>query len=291
MNHMNHSYTIITDSGSDLSKRFADELDVRVSSLNVLVDGEEPKDDLLVDRKEFYEKLRSGKMAKTAAINLDQFLAVFEPILKEGQDILYLGFSSGLSSTYQAAVTAAEELRETYPDRKILTVDTLAASLGEGLLVYYAVKLREEGKTIEEVAKWVEDNRLNLAHWFTVDDLHFLKRGGRVSAATAMVGSMLQIKPVMHVDDEGHLVKVTTARGRRASIKALFDKIRETGIVPEKQVFFISHGNCLEDAEYLASLIREMYGDVKVVIDYVGAVIGAHSGPGTVALFFMGTSR
>ena len=291
MNHMNHSYTIITDSGSDLSKRFADELDVRVSSLNVLVDGEEPKDDLLVDRKEFYEKLRSGKMAKTAAINLDQFLAVFEPILKEGQDILYLGFSSGLSSTYQAAVTAAEELRETYPDRKILTVDTLAASLGEGLLVYYAVKLREEGKTIEEVAKWVEDNRLNLAHWFTVDDLHFLKRGGRVSAATAMVGSMLQIKPVMHVDDEGHLVKVTTARGRRASIKALFDKIRETGIVPEKQVFFISHGDCIEDAEYLASLIREMYGDVKVVIDYVGAVIGAHSGPGTVALFFMGTSR
>ena len=291
MNHMNHSYTIITDSGSDLSKRFADELDVRVSSLNVLVDGEEPKDDLLVDRKEFYEKLRSGKMAKTAAINLDQFLAVFEPILKEGQDILYLGFSSGLSSTYQAAVTAAEELHETYPDRKILTVDTLAASLGEGLLVYYAVKLREEGKTIEEVAKWVEDNRLNLAHWFTVDDLHFLKRGGRVSAATAMVGSMLQIKPVMHVDDEGHLVKVTTARGRRASIKALFDKIRETGIVPEKQVFFISHGDCLEDAEYLASLIREMYGDVKVVIDYVGAVIGAHSGPGTVALFFMGTSR
>jgi DegV family protein with EDD domain len=291
MNQMKHSYTIITDSGSDLPKSLAKELGIHVISLSVLVDGEEPKDDLLVDPKDFYGKLRSGKMAKTAAINLDQFLAEFEPFLKDGQDILYLGFSSGLSSTYHAAVTAAEELRETYPDRKIITVDTLAASLGQGLIVYYAAKLREEGKTPEETAKWVEDHRLSLAHWFTVDDLHFLKRGGRVSAATAMVGSMLQIKPVMHVDDEGHLVKVTTARGRRASIKALFDKIRETGIEPEKQIFFISHGDCREDAEYLASLIREMYGDVEIVIDYIGAVIGAHSGPGTVALFFMGKNR
>ncbi|MBO5270325.1 MAG: DegV family EDD domain-containing protein, partial [Clostridia bacterium] len=145
--------------------------------------------------------------------------------------------------------------------------------------------------TIEEVAAYVEENKLNLAHWFTVDDLHFLKRGGRVSAATAVVGSMLQIKPVMHVDNDGHLIKVSTARGRRASIKALFDKIKATGIEPEKQTFFISHGDCLEDAEYLASMISETYGNVKIVIDYVGAVIGAHSGPGTLALFFLATER
>ena len=288
---MNQSYVIVTDSGSDLPKYLSEELGVQVISLSVLVDGEEAMDDEMVERPLFYEKLRNGKMATTAAVNMEKFAAVAEPLLKEGKDILYLGFSSGLSSTYQAAKNAAEELQETYPERKIIAVDTLCASLGEGLIVYHATRLQSEGKSIEETAKWVEDNRLNLAHWFTVDDLHFLKRGGRVSAATAMVGSMLQIKPVMHVDDEGHLVKVTTARGRRASIKALFDKIPETAIDPEKQVYYISHGDCLADAELLASMIRERYGDVKIVIDYVGAVIGAHSGPGTLALFFLGTKR
>lgn len=288
---MNHNYVILTDSGSDLPKSLAAEIGVSVIPLSVLVDGEEARSDHDVDRKEFYAKLRSGKMASTAAINMEQFSAAATPFLEAGQDVLYLGFSSGLSSTYHAGATAATELSEKFPDRKILTVDTLAASLGQGLLVYLAAKKRESGCAIEEVAAYVEENKLNLAHWFTVDDLHFLKRGGRVSAATAVVGSMLQIKPVMHVDNDGHLIKVSTARGRRASIKALFDKIKATGIEPEKQTFFISHGDCLEDAEYLASMISETYGNVKIVIDYVGAVIGAHSGPGTLALFFLATER
>lgn len=288
---MNQSYVIVTDSGSDLPKYLSDDLGVKVIPLSVLVEGEDAKDDDCVDRKEFYDKLRGGKMATTSAINLDQFMKVFESFLADGKDVLYLGFSSGLSSTFQTSNPAAEELLEKYPDRKILTVDTLCASLGQGLIVYHAANLQKEGKSIGEVAAWVEENRLSLAHWFTVDDLHFLKRGGRVSAATAVVGSMLQIKPVMHVDDEGHLIKVTVARGRRASIKALFDKIAETAKEPEKQTFFISHGDCLEDAQYLASMISEKYGDVKIVIDYVGAVIGAHSGPGTLALFFLAEKR
>lgn len=288
---MTHSYNIVTDSGSDLPKYLSEELGVKVIPLSVLVSGETPVDDDCVDRKEFYDKMRGGKTATTSAINIERFTTEFESILKDGNDVLYLGFSSGLSSTYQAAVAAADDLCEQYPDRKILTVDTLCASLGEGLIVSYAAKMRDEGKTIEETAAWVEENRLSLVHWFTVDSLVYLKRGGRVSAATALVGGMLNIKPVMHVDDEGHLVKVTTARGRSASIKAMFDKIEETAIEPEKQIYYISHGDCIEDAELLASMIREKYGDVKIVIDYVGAVIGAHSGPGTLALFFLGTTR
>ena len=288
---MNHSYTIVTDSGSDLPMYLADELGVKIIPLSVLVEGEAPVDDDKVDRKEFYDKMRGGKTATTSAVNIEQFTTAFESVLSEGQDLLYLGFSSGLSSTYQASVAAAEDLRERYPERKILTVDTLCASLGEGLLVYHATKQRDEGKTAEEVLEWVKNNRLNLAHWLTVDSLVYLKRGGRVSAATALLGGMLNIKPVMHVDDEGHLVKVSVARGRNASVKAMFDKIGETAIEPEKQVYFISHGDCLEDAEKLASMIREKYGDVKIVIGYVGAVIGAHSGPGTLALFFLGTTR
>ena len=284
-------YVIVTDSGSDLPKYLCEELGVRAISLSVLVDGEDAMDDENVERKSFYEKLRSGKMATTSAINLEQFTNAMEPICREGKDILYLGFSSGLSSTYHASTTAASDLLEKYPETKIVTVDTLSASLGEGLIVYLAAQKKKEGMGIDELAAWIEATKLNLAHWFTVDDLHFLKRGGRVSAATAVVGSMLQIKPVMHVDNEGHLVKVTTARGRRASIKALFDKIVETAIEPEKQVYFISHGDCLADAEILCDMIREKFGDVKVVIDYVGAVIGAHSGPGTLALFFLANER
>ena len=288
---MTYSYVIVTDSGSDLPKYLSEEIGVKAIPLSVLVSGETPIDDDCVDRKGFYDKMRSGKTATTSAINIERFATEFESILKDGKDVLYLGFSSGLSSTYQAAVAAADDLREQYPDRKILTVDTLCASLGEGLIVSYAARMRDEGKTIEETAAWVEENRLSLVHWFTVDSLVYLKRGGRVSAATALVGGMLNIKPVMHVDNEGHLVKVTTARGRSASIKAMFDKIEETAIEPEKQIYYISHGDCIDDAEQLAAMIRERYGDVKIVIDYVGAVIGAHSGPGTLALFFLGTTR
>ena len=213
-----------------------------------------------------------------------------EPILQAGEDILYLGFSSALSSTYNAGALAAEQLAEKYPDRKILTVDTLSASMGQGLLVYLTVQQKRAGATIEEARDFAEKNKFHLCHWFTVDDLHHLRRGGRVSATSAVLGTVLNIKPVLHMDNEGRLIFMEKVRGRRASIKRMLEKMRETAIEPEKQIVFMSHGDCIEDAEYLAGRIREEW-NVEVVINYVGPVIGSHSGPGTLALFFLGTER
>lgn len=202
-----------------------------------------------------------------------------------------LAFSSGLSTTYQSASIAAQELRERYPERTISVVDSLCASLGQGLLAYYACKKRDEGLSLGELEQWLLDNRLHLCHWFTVDDLMYLKRGGRVSAATAIMGTMLNIKPVLHVDNEGHLINVSKARGRKASIQAMAKKVAELGAGFDNSVMFISHGDCREDAEYLAGLLKEQYGVKEVYINYVGAVIGSHSGPGTLALFFLGEHR
>ncbi len=286
-----NDYLIITDSSCDLPADYAKELGVKVIKLEFIVEGEEAKQNDAMDEKQFYELLRSGKMVTTSAIAMDRFVAEVEPELMDGKDVLYIGFSSGLSSTYTAGFVGAKELSEKYPDRKIYTVDTLAASMGQGLLVWYAVNMKKEGKTIEEVRDFIEENKLKLAHWFTVNDLFFLKRGGRVSAATAIVGTMLNIKPVMHVDDEGHLIKVTTARGRKNAINALFEKAKQTAIEPAGQTMFISHGDCIEDAEYLAEKLKSELSVKEVIISYVGPVIGAHSGPGTLALFFIGTNR
>ena len=286
-----NKYVIITDSSSDLCKEILCDPDLAMIQLDVLVEGEEPKANCDIDTKEFYNKLRGKKSATTSAVNIDAFLAVFEPYLKDGTDVLYLGFSSGLSGTYNAGLVAAKELAEKYPERKIYAVDTLAASLGQGLLVDYAVKLKNDGADIETVRDFVEENKLKLCHWFTVDDLFFLKRGGRVSAATAVVGSMLSIKPVLHVDDMGRLINVGKARGRKAAIDALFEKMKETAIDPENQTVFISHGDAIEDAEYLAGRIREELGVKEIKIGYVGPVIGAHAGPGVLALFFIGSER
>lgn len=286
-----NKYVIITDSSSDLCKEILCDPDLAMIQLDVLVEGEEPKANCDIDTKEFYNKLRDKKSATTSAVNIDAFLAVFEPYLNDGTDVLYLGFSSGLSGTYNAGLVAAKELAEKYPERKIYAVDTLAASLGQGLLVDYAVKLKNDGADIETVRDFVEENKLNLCHWFTVDDLFFLKRGGRVSATTAVVGSMLSIKPVLHVDNDGKLISVSKARGRKAAIDALFSKMGETGTDLEGQTVFISHGDCIDDANYLANKIKEKYSVKDVVIGYVGPVIGAHSGPGTLALFFLGTHR
>ena len=230
-------------------------------------------------------------MITTSAIAMDRFISEVEPVLAEGKDVLYLGFSSGLSSTYSAGFVGAQELSEKYPDRKIYSVDTLAASMGQGLLVWYAANMQKDGKSIEEVRDFVENNKMKLAHWFTVNDLFFLKRGGRVSAATALVGTMLNIKPVMHVDDEGHLIKVTTARGRKNAVNSLFEKAKESAINAAEQTMFISHGDCIDDAKYLAARLKDELGVKNVIISYVGPVIGAHSGPGTLALFFIGTNR
>lgn len=285
------NYVIITDSSADLVSEIIDRPDLRYVQLDVIVEGEEAKANCDVDIKEFYTKLREKKNATTNAVNIEKFLSVMEDILKEGSDVLYLGFSSGLSGTYNAGFVAANELSEKYPDRKIYTVDTLAASLGEGLLVYLAMQKKDTGASIDEVRDYIEQNKLNMAHWFTVDDLFFLKRGGRVSAATAIVGSMLSIKPVMHVDNAGKLIKVTTARGRKASIDMLFNNMKATAIDPASQVVFISHGDSADDAEYLADRIRNELGVKDVKLSYVGPVIGAHSGPGTIALFFLASER
>ena len=214
-----------------------------------------------------------------------------DTVLQAGIDILYIGFSSGLSTTYQSGCIAAAELREKYPERTILTVDSLCASLGQGLLVHHAVQKKNAGASIEELAQYLEDNKLHLCHWFTVEDLMFLKRGGRVSAATALLGTALQIKPVMHVDNDGHLINVSKARGRKASISALVDRMEKTGIDIASQTVFISHGDCQADAEYAAELMRTRLGVKDILINYVGPVIGSHSGPGTLAIFFLGTER
>ena len=285
------AYKIITDSGSDLTEQMLEELKVAKVSLSVLFRGESRPDSVDEGIRSFYDALRAGEISTTSAVNPDGWASAIEPVLQAGQDALVMAFSSGLSTTYQSAVIAAGELTEKYPERKVLVVDTLCASLGEGLLVWYACKKRDEGLDLEALRDWLEENKLYLCHWFTVDDLMFLKRGGRVSAATALVGTMLQIKPVLHVDDEGHLINVGKARGRKASIDALATKVAELGGGFENETMFISHGDCIGDAQYLASVLKEKYGVKHVHINHVGAVVGSHSGPGTLALFFMGKHR
>lgn len=285
------SYRIITDTCCDLWPEFYKELNVDVKPLTVNFKGQAISNYSQDFLKEFYDGLRTGELAQTTALNPESWKDGIEPVLKAGEDVLVLAFSSGLSTTYQSAVIAAQELKEIYPQRTVHVVDTLCASMGQGLFVYYACKKRDEGLSLEELTAWCEDNKLKLCHWFTVDDLMYLKRGGRVSAATALVGTMLQIKPVMHVDNEGHLIKVGTARGRKASIDALAKKLAETGLPGENDTVFISHGDCEEDALYLAEKLKAEYGVKEVVIYYVGAVIGSHSGPGTLALFFLGDHR
>lgn len=285
------NYVLLTDSSADLPRQLLEELNIGVLQLNVTMEGGDPCPNDQVDVKAFYSALREKKSATTSTVSIESFLATMEPILAAGQDILYLGFSSGLSGTYNAGFVAARELAEKYPERKIYTVDTLCASLGEGLLVYTVACMRRDGADIETARKFAEEQKLNLCHWFTVDDLFFLKRGGRVSAATAVMGSLLAIKPVMHVDNAGKLINVQKAHGRKDAIHQLFSKIRDTAINVSEQTVFISHGDCLEDAQYLAERIQNELGVKTVVIDYVGPVIGAHAGPGVLALFFFGTQR
>jgi len=288
------NYRIITDSSCDLTQEMAEALELSVAPLSVNYKGKECRnylDGRELNVKDFYQGLREGEMTSTTAANPTLWKEIAEPILKAGEDVLALGFSSGLSTTCNAARIAAEELAEEYPDRKMLVVDTLCASLGQGLFCYLVVQKKRAGASLEEAKAYAEELVPHLAHWFTVDDLHFLKRGGRISGATAVVGSLLQIKPVLHVDDEGHLISVSKARGRKASIQALAKKIAEDAIEPEKQVMFISHGDCIEDAEYLASILKETYHVPEVHINHVGPVIGSHSGPGTMALFFISKKR
>ncbi|MEY8419902.1 DegV family protein [Oscillospiraceae bacterium 44-5] len=288
------SFVILTDSSADLSASMVQQLDVQVLPLSFVLDGHtyhDHPDNRDMDPRLFYERLRSGDMATTSAVNVAQYTEALEPLLQAGQDVLILAFSSGLSTTYNSSLIAVKELQAKYPDRKLFTVDTLCASLGQGLLVWYAAQARARGGSIEEVRDWIEEHKLNLCHQFTVDDLYFLKRGGRISSATALVGSMLHIKPVLHVDNEGHLINTGKVRGRQAALKALVDRMEHTAIDSGSLTVFISHGDCLEDAQMVADMVKKRFGIQEVYINYVGPVIGAHSGPGTLALFYMGTDR
>lgn len=287
-------YIIMTDSSCDLPAGLAAELELEVLPLSVLIDGKSYVnylDERDITFADCYAALRAGKNATTSAVNVEAFVQAMEPHLQAGEDILYLGFSSALSGTYNAGAVAAQQLAEKYPERKLYAVDTLSASMGQGLLVYLTVQQKRAGATIEQARDYAEAQKLHLCHWFTVDDLNHLHRGGRVSATSAVLGTVLNIKPVLHMDNEGRLIFMEKVRGRRNSIKRMLEKMRETAIEPEKQIVFMSHGDCLEDAEYLAGRIREDWGVKDVVINYVGPVIGAHSGPGTLALFFLGTER
>lgn len=289
------NYVIVTDSSCDLSQEMVEELELSVLPLSFYL-GEKAYKDYPDKRdmssKEFYDAIRAGAMPTTSAVNPEQYVECLTPILEAGQDVLVLAFSSGLSTTCQSARIAADELGEKYPERKILVVDTLCASLGQGLLCWYAARKRLAGESMEAVRDWCEENKLHLCHWFTVDDLMHLKRGGRVSAATAIAGTMLQIKPVMHMDDEGHLINVSKARGRKASLDALVAKVGELGTDPAGQrLMLISHSDCEADARYVADRIKEKYGVKRIELNDIGPVIGAHTGPGCVALFFLGGHR
>jgi DegV family protein with EDD domain len=266
-------------------------MDVKKVSLSVLFRGETRIDSVDEGIKEFYDGLRAGDIATTSAVNPQGWKEVMEPVLAAGKDALVLTFSSGLSTTYQSAVIAAEELTEQYPDRKACVVDSLCASLGEGLLLHYACRKRDEGLSLDELVAWVEENKLHLCHWVTVDDLSHLKRGGRISATTALVGTMLNIKPIIHVDDEGHLINVGKCRGRKAATDFIAAKVSELGEGFDNSMVFVAHGDCPEDAAALEKILKEKHGVKEVVTGYVGPVIGAHTGPGVLVVFFMGKHR
>ena len=285
-------YVIFTDSACDISPELLAKWGVCSCPLTFRFDSENVEySNYDMDTKTFYNKMREGQVAKTAAINSSTFAEAFEQILKEGKDVLYLGFSSGLSTTYNSARLAAEELKGTYPDSKIVVLDTLAASAGEGLLVRLVVDKKNEGATIEEAAEYAKNTVLNICHWFTVDDLVYLKRGGRISAAAAFFGNVIGIKPVLHVDNEGHLINVMKVRGRKSAVATLAQKYEELALDKENGKVFISHADCMKDVDELATIIREKHGASVEVVTDVGPVIGAHSGPGTLALFFVGRER
>ena len=287
---MAENYVLYTDSACDIHPDKLAEWNVKMLPLAFLFTdtGAEQKDhDEPID--EFYKSMRAGRVAKTSCVNEEAFESAFTQILEAGQDVLYLGLSGGLSVTCENAKKVAERLAKKYPDRKIEAIDSLSASAGEGLFVYLAVKNRDAGMTLEENAEALRNEILHVCHWFTVEDLVYLKRGGRVSAATALLGTALNVKHVLHVDNEGHLIKMTQVHGRKKSIKKLAEKLAET-ILPDSPIF-ISHGDCLEDAEMLRDLIKEETGRDVTLITYIGSVIGAHAGPGTLALFFLGKER
>lgn len=288
-----NNYIITTDTTADLPEDYIKKHDLGIMSLTYTLEGTTYSKENPLEVRLFYEKMRNGSMPTTSQVNPENAKNIFLPYLKDGYDILHIAFSSGLSGSYNSARIAAEELSEDFPDRKIMVIDSLAASLGEGLLVHKAVMLKEQGADLDTVADWVEQNKLHIVHNFTVDDLFHLHRGGRVSKATAILGTMINVKPILHVDDEGHLIALSKVRGRKKSLQALVDSMeKQMGTYKnQNDIVFISHGDSLADAQYVADLVKQRFGIESFLINYVGPTIGAHSGPGTIALFYMGDYR
>lgn len=286
-----NDYVITVNSTVDLPKEWLEERHIPVIPLKYTIDGETYKGMEGLSSKEFFQKLREGKMAVTSQVNPEEAKEALEPFLKEGKDILHLAFSSGLSGTYNSMRIAAEELMEEYPERKVIVIDTLCACLGEGLLLYYALKRKGEGKTIEEVAQWAEENKLHVCHNVAIDDLNHLQRGGRVSKTTAILGTMVQVKPMIHMDDKGLLQVIGKERGRKKALNKIVDMAVEQAKGWENDIIMITHGDCAEDAEYVAGLVRKKMGIENILVNNIGEVIGSHTGPGVVAVFCMGSKR
>lgn len=289
-------FKIVTDNTADLPKEYLEANHIDVVSLSYIVDGVTYGKEKELSVEEFYKGMREeGKMPTTSQVNPEEAKEFLTEVMKESKEILYLAFSSGLSGTYSSVNIAAEELREENPDLKLIVIDTLSASMGEGLVVHKAIKLRDEGKSLEETAEWIENHKLNCVHVFTVDDLFHLHRGGRVSKAAAVLGTLVAVKPKLHVDDEGHLILIDKVRGRKKALKALVDYMEEKmGSYTEENrsdMIMISHGDSPEDAEYVRDQIKERLGIENCMINSIGPTIGTHAGPGTIALFFMGESR
>lgn len=284
-----NEYRIITDFGCDLPEHIAEKQDIEIIPMEVFIEGEEPKRGSEVDISEFYQKLREKKSAKTSAVSIDTFLTVFSQHLEKGEDVVYVSLSSALSGTFSAANIAAGELHETYPEQNIYIVDSRSASIGQGLIAYLASLKKKDGGTAEEVSAYAEQTANHLSSWFTVDNLFFLKRGGRLSAATAIVGSLFMIKPILHTNEEGKLIPGGKARGRKAAMEALVDAVERLAVNPEEQIIGISHSDCMEDAVALEMMIRAKWDVKDVILTEIGPVIGAHCGPGTLAVFFVGT--
>ena len=289
------SFKILTDSSCNLSPEMLDELGVIHKSLTIVDEAGNEIRNYLTDKefsfKGFYDRLRAKEHIKTSLINVEEFVSMYEDVLKNGEDVLAIIFSSGISGTYQAAKIAADDLREKYPDRKIIVIDSLCASIGHGLMILYAAEMQKDGKSIEEVADFIYKNRLKMVHKFTVDDLFFLKRGGRLSGGVAIVGTILQIKPLLHVDNEGKLITQSKVNGRKKAINGIFEEFKATVVDPENQIVAICHGDCLADAELLANKIRSEFKVKDIIINYCDPVLGAHAGPGVLALFYLAEQR
>lgn len=284
-------YIVTVNSTVDVPREWLQERNVPFVPLKYTIDGETYQDMLGLSPKEFFAKLREGKMSVTTQVNPEEAKEALEPFLKEGKDVLHLAFSSGLSGTCNSMRMAAEELKEEYPDRKIIVVDTLCACMGEALLLYYVLKRKSEGLTVEEAAEWAEEHKLNICHNVTIDDLYHLQRGGRVSKTAAVLGSIVQIKPMIHMDNEGKLQVIGKERGRKKSLQKIVERAAEQAKGWENDLIMITHGDCIEDAEYVAELVRKKMRISNILINNIGTVIGSHTGPGVVAVFCMGNIR